>query len=200
MCAGCFVRATVKDTSPVPPAISSTSSVSSMGAWRIMPASHALYAPKLETALNRSYFLAMLLKISFTRSDEISAGASFPVAVSMLTLCCSFQNAANSLFRLHAKVKSKVQVFAARAQLRFAGTGIAMRADQRSASAPPGVLTARDDAACPACGHRARRRVPLLLSGRLRSGGRGAPCVRLLRPSSAPAADRASRYRAELRE
>ena len=47
-----------------------------MGAWRIMPASHVLYAPKLETALNRSYFFAMVEKMSFTRSDEMSAGAS----------------------------------------------------------------------------------------------------------------------------
>ena len=82
---GCFARATVNVTSPVPPAMSSTSAFSSMGAWRIMPASHVLYAPKLETALNRSYFFAMVEKMSFTRSDEMSAGASLPVAVSMLT-------------------------------------------------------------------------------------------------------------------
>ena len=81
----CIHHLEVNVTSPVPPAMSSTSAFSSMGAWRIMPASHVLYAPKLETALNRSYFFAMVEKMSFTRSDEMSAGASLPVAVSMLT-------------------------------------------------------------------------------------------------------------------
>ena len=85
MWAGRFARATENATSPVPPAMSSTSASGPMGAWRIIPASHALYAPKLDTALNRSYFFAMAENISFTRADERSAGASLPVAVSMLT-------------------------------------------------------------------------------------------------------------------
>ena len=62
-----------------------------MGACFIMPASHILYAPKLEMALKRSYFFAMAEKMSFTRSDEISAGASLPVAVSMAMRCCSLR-------------------------------------------------------------------------------------------------------------
>ena len=41
-----------------------------------------LKSPKLDTALNRAYCFAMLLKICCTRSSEISAGASAPVAVS----------------------------------------------------------------------------------------------------------------------
>ncbi len=80
---GCLARATVKVTSPVPPAMSSTSSFALMEACFIMPASHALYAPKLEMALKRSYFFAMVEKMSFTRSEDISAGASWPVAVSI---------------------------------------------------------------------------------------------------------------------
>ena len=62
--------------------------VSSFGAYKAWLAGmmrQALYAPKVDTALNRSYFFAMAENISFTRADERSAGASLPVAVSMLT-------------------------------------------------------------------------------------------------------------------
>ena len=44
--------------------------------------SQPLKRPKLDTALNRAYCFAILLKICCTRSSEISAGASAPVAVS----------------------------------------------------------------------------------------------------------------------
>ena len=71
MWCGRFSRAMVKETSPVPPAMSRTSSACPMGAMRAIVCSQLLYAPKLETALNRSYLRAMREKMSFTRSEEI---------------------------------------------------------------------------------------------------------------------------------